>query len=217
MSRLTDLNQALRRQSSPTTWMPELATPRGAFGQYLQRTDTPRRSPGTLADVKRPSARARGFLSALAQSVAQSVAPSVVRAVQRRRTAQALRQLDAHLLADIGIERGEIDAVAAKAAEAITPVVAAGPARRVLVALLAALRNGWRRQAAIRSLQGLPDWVLADIGIERGHIPASVDDLLANGALAQGDRGPAARPEPAVAPAAPKPVEAAAPAHKAAA
>ena len=123
-----------------------------------------------------------------------------------------LRQLDAHLLADIGIERGQIDAVAAKAAEAITPVVAAGPARRVLVELVAALRKGWQRQAAIRSLQGLPDWILADIGIERGCIPNVVDDLLANDA-----QRPAAPARPTVAPAAPKPVEAAAPAHRAAA
>ncbi len=123
-----------------------------------------------------------------------------------------LRQLDAHLLADIGIERDEIDKVAAKAAKAITPVVAAVPARRVLGELVAALRKVWQRQAAIRSLQGLPDWVLADIGIERGRIPVSVDSLLA-----QGEQRPAARPEPAVAPAAQKPVEASAPAHKAAA
>ena len=208
MSRLTDLNQALRRQSSRTTRIPELATPTGAFGQCLQRTDTPRRSPGTRADVKRPSTGAGGFLIALAWSGA----PSVVRAVLRRRTAQALRRLDAHLLADIGIERGEIDAVAAKAAEATTPVVAAEPARRVHVELLAALREGWRRQAAIRSLQGLPNWVLADIGIERGHIPEIVDDLLANGA-----QPPAAPARPTVPPAAPKPVEAAAPVHRAAA
>ncbi len=207
MSRLTDLNQALRRQSSRTTWIPELATPVGAFGQCLQRADTPRRSPGTLADVKRPSAGASGLLIALARSV--------VRAVRRRRTVRMLRQLDAHLLADIGIERHEIDKVAAKAAKAATPVAAAGPARRVLVELVAALRKGWQRQAAIRSLQGLPDWVLADIGIERGRIPESVDSLLA-----QGEQRPVARPEPAVAPVAPvaqKPVEAAAPAHKAAA
>ncbi len=209
MTRLTDLNQALRRQSTRTTWIPELATPAGTFGQSLQRADTPRRSPGTVADVKRPSAGASGLLIALARSV--------VRAVRRRRTAQALKRLDAHLLADIGIERDEIDEVAAKAAEATTPLVAAGPARRVRVEFLAALRKGWRRQAAIRSLQGMPDWVLADIGIERGRIPESVDDLLANGELAQGERGPAARPEPAVAPAAQKPVEVAALAHKAAA
>ena len=208
MSRLTDLNQALRRQSSRTTRIPELATPTGALGQCLQRTDAPRRSPGTRADVKRPAAGAGGLLIALARSVA----PSVVRAVQRRRTALALRQLDSHLLADIGIERGEIDAVAAKAAEVITPVVAAGPARWVRVKFLAALREGWRRQAAIRSLQGLPDWVLADIGIERGRIPASVDDLLASGA-----QRPAAPARPTAAPAAPKPVEAVASAHKAAA
>ncbi len=198
MSRLTDLNQALRRQSSRTTWIPELATPTAAFGQCLQRADAPRRSPG-----------ARGLPIALVRSV--------VRAVRRRRTAQALKQLDAHLLADIGVERYEIDEVAAKAAEATTPVVAAGPARRVRVELLAALRKGWRRQAAIRSLQGLPDWILADIGIERGRIPESIDNLLANGGLAQGERGPTARPEPAVAPAPSVSVEAAAPAHKAAA
>ncbi len=204
MSRLTDLNQALRRQSSRTIWIPKLATPSGAFGEYLHRADSPRRSPGTVADVKRPSAGARGLLSALARSV--------VRAVRRRRTAQVLKRLDAHLLADIGIERDEIDEVAAKAAEATTPVVATRPARRVRVELLGALRKGWRRQAAIRSLQGLPDWVLADIGIERGRIPGSVDDLLANG-----EQRPATRPEPAVAPAAQKPVKAAALVHKAAA
>ncbi len=207
MSSLTNLNQALRRQPSRATWIPELATPTGAFGPFLQRADTPRRSPGTVAEVKRPSAGASGLLIALARSV--------VRAVRRRRTVRMLRQLDAHLLADIGIERNEIDKVAAKAVKAITPVVAAGPGRRILVELVAALRKGWQRQAAIRSLQGLPDWVLADIGIERGRIPQSVDNLLANG-----EQRPAARPEPAVAPVAPvaqKPVEAAAPAHKAAA
>ncbi len=198
MSRLTDLNQALRRQSSRTTWIPELATPSGAFGQYLQRADTPHRSPD-----------ARGLLSALVQPV--------VRAVRRHRTVKALKQLDAHLLADIGIERDEIDKVAAKAAEAITPVVAAGPARRVGVELVAALRKGWHRQAAIRSLQGLPDWILADIGIERGRIPENIDNLLAKGGPAQAERGPAARPEPAVAPVPSVSVEAAAPAHKAAA
>ncbi len=192
MSRLTDLNQALRRQSSRTTWIPELATPAGALGQCLQRADTPRQSPG-----------ARGLLIALARSV--------VRAVRRRRTVRMLRQLDAHLLADIGIERHEIDEVAAKAAEAMTPVVAAGPARRVGVEFVAALRKGWRRQAAIRSLQGLPDWALADIGIERGRIPASVDALLANGE----HRPPArpARPEPAPSVS----LHTTAPAHKAAA
>ncbi len=192
MSRLTDLNQALRRQSSRTTWIPELATPAGAFGQCLQRADTPRQSPG-----------ARGLLIALARSV--------VRAVRRRRTVRMLRQLDAHLLADIGIERGKIDEVAAKAAKAMTPAVAAGSARRVLVELVAALRKGWRRQAAIRSLQSLPDWVLADVGIERGRIPESVDSLLA-----QGEHRPPVRPaRPAPAPSVS--LHTAVPAHRAAA
>ncbi len=196
MSRLTELNQALRRPSSRTTWIPELATPTAAFDQCLQRNDTPQPSAGTV-----------GLPIALVRAV--------VRAVRRRRTVRMLRQLDAHLLADIGIERYEIDKVAAKAAKAVTPVVAAGPVQRFLVELTAALRKGWQRQAAIRSLQSLPDNLLADIGIERGRIPESVDNLLA-----QSRRRPAVRPEPAVAPVAPvarKPVVAAAPAHRAAA
>ncbi len=201
MSRLTDLNQALRRQSTRTTWMADLAAPAGAFGQCLQRTDTARQSPGTVAGAKRPSTGLSGLLTALVRPV--------VRAVRRHRTVRMLRQLDAHLLADIGIERHEIDKVAAKAAKATRPVVAAGPAQWVGAELFAALRKSWRRQAAIRSLQGLPDWVLADIGIERGRIPASVDAILV-----QGKQGPAARPGPAVAP---KPAVAAAPAHRAAA
>ncbi len=190
MSRLTDLNQALRRQSTRTTWMADLAAPAGAFGQPLQRTDTPRQSPGTS-----------GLLTALVRPV--------VRAVRRHRTVRMLRQLDAHLLADIGIERHEIDKVAAKAAKATRPVVAAGPAQWIGAELVAALRKSWRRQAAIRSLQSLPDWALADIGMERGRIPASVDAILA-----QGKQSPAARPEPAVTQ---KPAVAAAPAHRAAA
>ena len=41
---------------------------------------------------------------------------ALVRAIRRRHTASLLRQLDSRLLDDIGITRGQIDAIAAKAA-----------------------------------------------------------------------------------------------------
>jgi uncharacterized protein YjiS (DUF1127 family) len=53
--------------------------------------------------------------------------------------------------------------------------------------LLAALRRAWRRQQTIARLRSLSDWMLDDIGIERGQIPESVDRMLA-----QSDPKPAA-------------------------
>ncbi len=47
--------------------------------------------------------------------------------------------------------------------------------------LLAALSRAWRRHQSIAQLRSLSDWMLDDIGIERGQIPETVDRLLAQG------------------------------------
>jgi uncharacterized protein YjiS (DUF1127 family) len=202
MSRLTDLNQALRRQPSRTLWIPELATPGGALGQCLARNDAARESGQTPATAVRRTLSLQVLLDALVQPL--------MRAIKRRRTAQALRQLDAHLLADIGVARDQIDHVVAKL---VKPKAKAAPTRvPPRFRPLAALRRGWRRQAAIAALQRLPDRVLTDIGIERGRIPEAVDTLLA-----KGERTPDVKPEPVVTPLPAVPVQPAAPAHKAAA
>ncbi len=41
--------------------------------------------------------------------------------------------------------------------------------------IFAALRRWNRRRVAIRELTALPDWVLKDIGVIRGEIPAVVE------------------------------------------
>ncbi len=206
MSRLTDLNQALRRQSSRILWIPELATAGGALGQCLARNDAARDSHSTPATAVRPSTSLRALLDALVQPV--------MRAIRRRRTARALKQLDAHLLADIGIERDEIDELVARVVKEKAKAAQSRFAPRIAprFGFLAALRRGWQRQAAIAALQRLPDWSLSDIGIDRGRIPEAVDALLAKDKTT-----PLARPEPVVTPLPAVPARAAAPAHKAAA
>jgi uncharacterized protein YjiS (DUF1127 family) len=152
-------------------WIPALATPSGALGECLSRSNTPRESARTL----RPSGRTFE-LGALVQPV--------VRAVKRYRTVKALNQLDEHALADIGLRRDDIDKVASQAANGKLP---GAPVR---FAPFAALRKAWLRHAAIAQLQRLPDRMLYDIGIERGRIPATVDHLLAKRGAETGGRQP---------------------------
>ncbi len=143
---------------------------------------------------------------------------TLVRAYKRRRTANLLRQLDSRLLDDIGITRGEIDLIAAKAS-AETAVREGAPAMTLFAslnklpdAILTGLTNAWRRQTAIAALQRLSNHTLADIGIERGRIAETIDAMMAQDtAKTTPVRAKAAKV------AAAKPVEIAAPDHKVAA
>ncbi|MHA1151951.1 MAG: DUF1127 domain-containing protein [Alphaproteobacteria bacterium] len=181
MSSLTEMNQALRRQTSHGRWNPVLT-----------------------ANTRRPRA---------------GLVETLVRTMKRRRTANLLRQLDSRLLDDIGITRGEIDQVAAKAAAEAAVRKGAPTMPRIArwaqlpASILTVLTKAWRRQAAIVTLQRLPHHTLADIGIERGRIAETVDAMMAGGETAPAP----ARAVVTVKAATAKPVETAAPAHKAAA
>ena len=144
---------------------------------------------------------------------------TLVRAIRRRHTASLLKELDSHLLDDIGVTRGEIDAIAAKAATAAvlrqgTPAMPRTAWLAKLPAeILTVLTKAWRRQAAISALQRLSNHTLADIGIERGRIAETVDAMMA-----RDETTPAsARAAVTVKVATPNPVEVAASAHQLAA
>jgi uncharacterized protein YjiS (DUF1127 family) len=138
---------------------------------------------------------------------------TLLRAMKRRHTANLLRQLDSRLLDDIGIMRGEIDRVAAKAAaEAVVGESAlAMPGMAALIKLPASIWGGiaraWQRQATIVALQRLPNHTLADIGIERGRIAEIVDAMMAQASVTPAPvpakSAKAATPKTAVKPAAP--------------
>ena len=145
---------------------------------------------------------------------------TLVRARRRRHTANLLRQLDSRLLDDIGITRGQIDEIAAKAAakavarEGTPAMPRFASLAKLPASILTGLTKAWRRQAAIMALESLSNHTLADIGIERGRIAETVDAMMARGTATP---APARAKSAKVAKAAPKPVEIAAPAHKAAA
>ena len=168
MSRMNEMNQALRRQSPRSQWLLELASPSVALGRGLSRnefTATP-----AAANANRPGA---------------GIVETLNRAMKRRHTANKLKRLDTRLLEDIGITRGDIDRIAAKAAaeaaahEGLTAMLRITSLAKLPAAILTGLTNAWRRQAAIAALQRLSNHTLADIGIERVRIPATVDAMIA--------------------------------------
>lgn len=128
-----------------------------------QARDSKQRGPATASPV-----RAAG-LNALVDFVTQHIVEPAKLAMRRRETIAQLQGLDDRLLADIGLERGMLDQVAdtVVAHEADARAKPAGP--------LAALRHWYQRQATIRELRALDDRMLADIGIERGDIVATVE------------------------------------------
>jgi uncharacterized protein YjiS (DUF1127 family) len=167
MSRMNEMNQALRRQSPRSRWLLELATPSVALGRGLPRNEFAAQL--RAANVNRPGA---GIVEALN------------RAMKRRQTANQLKRLDSRLLDDIGIIRGDIDVIAAKVAteaaarEGLTAMPLIALLVKLPAAILAGLTDAYRRQATIVALQRLSNHTLADIGIERGRIPQTVDTMM---------------------------------------
>ena len=143
---------------------------------------------------------------------------TLVRAMKRRHTANLLRELDSRMLDDIGITRGEIDQVAAKAAaEAVLGEDALAMPRlasltKLPASIWAGIAKAWQRQATIVALQRLSSHTLADIGIERGRIAEIVDAMMAEGAAT-----PAPVRAKSATAATAKPVAIAVPPHQAAA
>lgn len=115
----------------------------------------------------------RTGLAILARFAKQAVVTPLAKGMERRRAVQVLRQLPDHLLTDIGLSRADIPAAVYGPGERSTAVAAAW---RGLVALFRLARE---RRATIRTLNAMPDHLLADIGIERGNIDLAVDTLIA--------------------------------------
>jgi uncharacterized protein YjiS (DUF1127 family) len=98
------------------------------------------------------------------------------RAMRRRALQRELMRLDDRLLADIGLTRGDVAAVAYRAAEADQPAGLQSRSRvaRFARALVAQGTDAFRRRAAAADLMALDDRLLADIGLTRSDIPAAV-------------------------------------------
>lgn len=115
---------------------------------------------------------------AIARLTRQLVGNSLLRVLRQRRTVSELNQLDNRLLADIGLDRGEIETVAEQLA------AKAYPSTPLRLPLAGTLSLAWKRHAAIRELRRLPDYVLNDIGVPRAEIVPTVVRLMAKTAEA---------------------------------
>lgn len=103
-----------------------------------------------------------------------TILESVLHFLAHRRTVRELTRLDDRTLADIGLARGDIHRVATEASGA--PELANMP---IWTAWLSRLQRASTRAGLVRSLHGLPDHVLKDIGIPRREIEASVYRIMA--------------------------------------
>ncbi len=159
MSRLKELNETLTHQHAGTTQ-----------ARFIDVNDSVIRARQIQGEVL--AQMIRGGYAALAQLVKQGLVTPVARALRRRRTINELKGLSEQCLEDIGVRRGEIETLAERLAAEAEPAKPARPS------LIERLRRNWVRHAAIRDLQRLPDWVLADIGLSRGMIASAVDGLF---------------------------------------
>ena len=89
------------------------------------------------------------------------IAAPVVALFEQRQAYGALMAMDDRMLEDIGLNRGDVERAVY------------GDENGTLIGkLIAAVKHGHERRAAVRALEALPDHLLADIGYER-HMIAS--------------------------------------------
>src|SRR5215470_15660540 len=98
---------------------------------------------------------------------------AILRPLRRQAIADRLERLDDRLLADIGVQRFEIEAVADSVASRQAP--SAGVALGHLFMAIGRSVVAWsERRTALRELNALDDRMLRDIGITRADIPAVI-------------------------------------------
>jgi uncharacterized protein YjiS (DUF1127 family) len=103
----------------------------------------------------------------------KAVAKVAVRPIRRALIARQLQKLDDRLLADIGLQRWQIEVVADNAVGGSRESFPAAVVQ--LVSLLGKGFRLWReKRIAYRELMALDERMLRDIGLSRGDIPAVV-------------------------------------------
>lgn len=162
MTRLTDLDSAtLVRSQLP--WQGDSLDPDTIMLQARRERS---------AYVAKHAGRLLRRIGAGLRSLDEALLGPLHRYLQRRRTAAELGSLSNHLLADIGIRRGEIDKVAWDCCYGDQKQPSLFRRLTVWYTLQA------ERRETISDLRSLPDSVLQDIGVERANIPEVAARLM---------------------------------------
>jgi uncharacterized protein YjiS (DUF1127 family) len=126
-----------------------------------------------LAQAKMQAAVTRNVKIDSVAGAFKAVAKAAVRPIRRELIAKQLQKLDDRLLADIGLQRWQIEVVADNAVGGQQDSFPAAVAQ--LVGHLGKSFKLWReKRIAYRELMALDARMLRDIGLSRGDIPAVV-------------------------------------------
>jgi uncharacterized protein YjiS (DUF1127 family) len=126
-----------------------------------------------LAQAKTQAAVTRNMKIDSVADAFKAVAKAAVRPIRRALIARQLQKLDDRLLADIGLQRWQIEVVADNAVGGAQDSFPAALAQ--LVSQLGKGFKLWReKRIAYRELMALDGRMLRDIGLNRGDIPAVV-------------------------------------------
>jgi uncharacterized protein YjiS (DUF1127 family) len=126
-----------------------------------------------LAQAKTQAAVTRNEKIDSVTDAFKAVAKAAVRPIRRALIARQLQKLDDRLLADIGLQRWQIEVVADNAVGGSRESFPAAVVQ--LVSLLGKGFRLWReKRIAYRELMALDERMLRDIGLSRGDIPAVV-------------------------------------------
>jgi uncharacterized protein YjiS (DUF1127 family) len=126
-----------------------------------------------LAQAKTQAAVTRNAKIDSVAGAFKAVAKAAVRPIRRALIAKQLQKLDDRLLADIGLQRWQIEVVADNAVGGPQDSFPAALAQ--LVSQLGKSFKLWReKRIAHRELMALDERMLRDIGLNRGDIPAVV-------------------------------------------
>ncbi len=131
------------------------------------------RAPVDQEAIDAATRRARQLRGEFFAGALERVVKAFIRWNQRHALSHRLQALPDYLLKDIGIGRGQIPAVVSGARRRRSQVFAAA-LERVVKAFIR-----WNQRHVLNHrLQALPDYLLKDIGIGRGQIPAVVSGAL---------------------------------------
>ncbi len=165
MTRLNELqNSAL--YGNPVRWDPSSVDVLSAVENAHRMRDR------YIADVL-----SRGFKTLARLSGLTAVVAGLAREVKRRQTQHELAQLSERELRDVGLERSQINAIAAEA-------TATEASHRSVWHMLANwIRREIQRRRTMRELSAMPDRMLLDVGVERADIRRVATALVDGGTV----------------------------------
>lgn len=182
--RTEDFNTTASQGSLMQRWLRRAAVVRELSeldGRMLDDIGVSRWQINEIAD-----AAVGGERPSLFAAVSDALAGSILRWHRRNQAFQQLSQLDDRMLADIGVNRGDIPHLVGNWDGKVTDETAAADEDEF--ALVRGFRQWSRSRATAKALHSLDNHTLQDIGLVRGDIDWVAEELASRAELAAANR-----------------------------